>query len=71
MPSCPICKQPVKVFNVYTYKTKKFRKVKSVCLPCKEKEDKQLFERLIKKEVIKKDDIQTIKEKPSKAKRSK
>ncbi len=40
-PKCPICKQEVKIFNVYTYKTKKFRKVNSVCIPCKEKEDQR------------------------------
>ncbi len=69
MSSCPVCKEPIKIFDVYTYKTKKFRKVKSVCLPCKEKEDRRRFEK-VNKEVTK-HEVQTIKEKPSKAKRSK
>tara|TARA_R100001015_G_C4632472_1_gene196054 strand:- start:3226 stop:3387 length:162 start_codon:yes stop_codon:yes gene_type:complete len=43
-PTCPICKQEIKIFDVYTYKTKKFRKVNSVCIPCKKKEDQRRLE---------------------------
>lgn len=50
MPTCPVCKKPVQVFKVYTYKKQKFINMNSVCIPCKEKADKELLQKLSPKQ---------------------
>jgi len=51
---CPVCKQPVKTYTVFTYR-KKWKQVNEVCIPCKEKEDKERLVRIGKvKEITKK-----------------
>lgn len=47
-PVCPICKSPIEVFKVFT-REKKFKKMNGVCIPCREREEK---ERLKKMETI-------------------
>ncbi len=41
MSDCPVCKTPIQVFKVYSHSKKKFIEMKSVCIPCKEKADKE------------------------------
>jgi|TARA_X000001388_G_scaffold77169_1_gene76812 hypothetical protein len=36
---CPVCSTPIEIFEVYTI-AKTFKKVKQICLTCKEKEQK-------------------------------
>jgi len=36
---CPVCNTPIEIFEVYTI-AKKFKKVKQICLTCKEREQK-------------------------------
>ncbi len=38
--TCPVCGKLVEICTVYTRK-QKFKDIKSVCIPCKEKEDKE------------------------------
>ena len=37
---CLVCGEPVEIYTVYTVQ-KKFKKVKGVCIPCKEKQDER------------------------------
>jgi len=36
---CPVCSTPIEIFEVYTI-AKTFKKVKQICLTCKEKEQR-------------------------------
>ena len=46
---CPVCKTPKKIYNVYT-RQQKWKKVEEVCVPCKQKADKELLEKLSPKQ---------------------
>ena len=46
---CPVCKTPIKTHTVYT-RQQKWKKVKGVCVPCKQKADKELLEKLSPKQ---------------------
>ena len=43
--TCLICGLTVEICTVYTRK-QRFKKIKSVCIPCKEKEDKERLTRI-------------------------
>jgi len=46
---CPVCKTPKKIYNVYT-RQQKWKKIEGVCIPCKQKADKELLEKLSPKQ---------------------
>ena len=46
---CPVCKTPRKTYTVYT-RQQKWKEVKEVCIPCKQKADKELLEKLSPKQ---------------------
>ena len=47
--TCPVCGTIIETHTVYT-RQQKWKKVKGVCIPCKQKADKELLEKLSPKQ---------------------
>lgn len=50
MADCPVCKTPIEVFKVYSHAKKKFTEMNGVCIPCKEKADRERLQNLPSKQ---------------------